>query len=663
VTVADPFRSLEADDDPAVHSWVEAQNARTDLSLRALHGRDALQERLSGLLRAGTSVAPLVGGSRLFTVERWGDLDQAVVVVRSATAPGRARTLVDPHRITGDPTAAIDWFQPSPDGRFLAYGMSRGGDERSTLYVLEVTTGEHLLDRIPDTRAASVAWEPDGTGFVYTRYPSDAGGDSAADRGELRHVYHHQLGRAWRTDPLVWDSLPDPTAWSSVSLSADGRWLLVHIAVGWSRTDVHLLDRRSGARTVLIEGVDARTELEIVADQVVGLTTLGADRGRVVSAPLANAWRDHWCTVVPESDAVIEAVAATSASLLVLRSERAVARLDRYALDGSDHQQVTLPGIGSVSSLDASADRDEAFLSFSSFTTPSTTYRWAGATSDGSLTEWSHLVGSSDHDVVVEQVRYPSADGTLIPMFLVRGEGTVRTPDMPCILTGYGGFSITMGPAFSPLIAEVCARGALYAIAGLRGGAEEGEAWHRAGMREHKQNTFDDFIAAADWLVDEGLTSRDRLAIRGGSNGGLLMGAAITQRPDLCGAAHIAVPLLDMIRYPGFLLGGLWVPEYGDPDDPEQFGWLMGYSPYHHVDDGTCYPAVLLTTAAGDSRVHPFHARKMAARLQEATSCGTVNPVLLREEHDAGHGQGKPVSAQAAELADSLGFLLDRIEG
>lgn len=663
MSVADPFRTLEADDDPTVRSWVEAQNARTDLALRGIPDRDALRDRLSDRLRAGTSVAPLVGGSRLFTVERWGDLDQAVLVVRSATAPGRARTLVDPHRLTGDRTAAIDWFRPSPDGRLLAYGMSRGGDERSTLHVIEVTTGEHLLDRIPDTRAASVAWEPDSSGFVYTRYPFDD--PDAADRGELRHVYHHKLGRAWRTDPLVWDSLPDPTAWSSVSLSVDGRWLLVHISVGWSRTDVHLVDRRTGARTVLVEGVDARTELELVADQVIGLTTLGADRGRVVSASLANPWQDNWCTIVPESEAVIDAVAATSASLVVLRSERGVARLDRYALDGSDHQAVLLPGIGSVGGLDASPDRDEAFLSFSSFTTPSTTYRWSGAassTGDEGLTEWSHLAGGPAGEVAVEQVRYPSADGTLIPMFLIRAATTAASPDSPCILTGYGGFSITMGPGFSPIIAEVCARGGLYAIAGVRGGAEEGEAWHRAGMREHKQNTFDDFIAAADWLVDEGLTSRDHLAIRGGSNGGLLMGAAITQRPDLCRAAHIAVPLLDMVRYPDFLLGGLWVPEYGDPDDPEQFEWLMGYSPYHHVVDGTCYPAVLLTTAAGDSRVHPFHARKMAARLQEATRCGDASPVLLREESDAGHGQGKPVSAQAAELADALGFLLAQIE-
>jgi prolyl oligopeptidase len=528
-----------------------------------------------------------------------------------------------------------------------------------------VGTGEHLEDRIPHTRAASLAWEPDDRGFLSTRYPGGdrpTDHDDAAARGELRHVFHHRLGRPWASDPLVWDALPDPTAWAAVSLSDDGRWMLVHLAVGWSRTDVHLVDRVTGARTVLIEGVEARTELEVVADQVIGLTTLDADRGRVVSAPLASAWHDHWCTIVPESDAVIEATACTPTSLLVLSSRTAVARLDRYAHDGTEHRPIELPGVGSVAGLDASTARDEAFLAYSSFTTPSTTLRWSGTDRPGAgPSDWSGLAEPDDDDVVVEQVRYESADGTSVPMFVVRAAGTVPGPTTPCILTGYGGFSITMGPAYSPAVAEVCAAGGIYAVAGLRGGAEEGEAWHRAGMREHKQNTFDDFLAAADWLVVRGLTSRDHLAIRGGSNGGLLMGAAITQRPDLCRAAHIAVPLLDMVRYPEFLLGPLWVPEYGDPDDPEQLRWLLAYSPYHQVVDGTCYPAVLLTSGAGDSRVHPFHARKMAARLQEATSCGDRHPVLLREEGRAGHGQGKPASAQAAELADVLGFLFDQI--
>ncbi len=665
MSITDPYRWLETDGDPRFAAWADAQDAHASAVLARLPRREELRGRLVERLQVATSVAPHVSGPRLFTLERWSHLDQAVLVVRSAENSGRARTIVDPHRATGDPTAAIDWFHPSPDGRLVAYGISTGGDERSTLHVLDVTTGELLADRIPHTRAASVAWEPDGGGFVYTRYPH---GDErqAADRGEGRYAFHHRLGRPWPNDTLVWDSLPDPTAWTTVSLSRDGRWLLVHLSVGWSRTDVHLVDRSTGSRTVLIEGIDARTALEVVDDQVIGITTLGADRGRVVSAPLATAWHDHWCTIVPESEEVVESVAVTSRSLLVLSSRSAVARLWRCDHDGSDRAPVELPGLGSVTGLSGSPDRDEGFVSFTSFATPSTTYRWApsppGASASPALTDWSTLDEAPSSDVVVEQVRYPSPDGTEVSMFLVRASTTELGPETPCVLTGYGGFSISMAPSYSAAIAEVCADGGLYAVANVRGGAEEGEAWHRAGMRENKQNTFDDFIAAADWLVATGRTSRARLALRGGSNGGLLVGAAITQRPDLCQVAHIAVPLLDMVRYADLLLGRLWVPEYGDPDDAEQMGWLLGYSPYHRVVEDTCYPAVLLTAATGDSRVHPAHARKMAARLQHATSCGERRPIILREEADAGHGQGKPVSAQAAELADVLGFLLGQID-
>jgi prolyl oligopeptidase len=682
--VPDPYRWLEGAG-PDVRRWVDAQNARTDHALRSLPARAAVHLALSRLLRAGSSFAPRVAGRRLFTLERWGAHDQAVLVVRPADAAGRARTLLDPAALEGDSTAAVDWYHPSPDGGLVAFGTSTGGDERSTLGVLDVASGELLADRIPHTRAASLAWEPDGSGFFYTRYPEPGTVPPGEDEYH-RHVLHHRLGDDPATDPVAWDDLPDPTAWPTVELSDDGRWLLVHLSVGWSRTDVHLVDRHRDTRTVLIEGIEAQTALEVVGDQVLGVTTLGADRGRVVSAPLTTAWHDHWCTVVPESDAVIEAVAATPESLLVLTSSSAVSHLSRCAHDGSDLVEVALPEVGSVSGLVASHRRDEAFATFTSFTVPPTTLRWApppratgatgateatGATSGAwaraAAVDWSHLgvddaeVGVAVGDHVVETHRYPADDGTEVALFLVRAAGTVPGPDTPCVLTGYGGFAIPMSPAWSPVIVDVCDRGGTYAVACIRGGSEEGEAWHRAGMREHKQRSFDDFAAAARWLVDRGLTSVDRLALRGGSNGGLLVGAVLTQHPEIARAVHAAVPLADMVRYPEMLIGRLWVPEYGDPDVPDELGWLLGYSPYHRVVDGTCYPAVLVTSAEGDSRVHPAHARKLAARLQAATACGDDHPVLLREESRAGHGQGKPVSAQADELADVLAFLYDQL--
>ncbi|MCU0311303.1 MAG: prolyl oligopeptidase family serine peptidase [Acidimicrobiales bacterium] len=662
MAVPDPYRWLEAAD-AEVTSWVAAQNGHTRAVLDALPGREALHDDLARLLRVGSSVAPHVAGNRLFTLERWGHHDQTVLVVRPASSAGRARTLIDPARLSDDPTAAIDWYHPSPDGSRVAYGLSTGGDERSTLAVLDVASGHHLPDRIPHTRAASMAWEPDGAGFFYTRYPDpDAVGPGEAEYG--RHVRYHRLGSPTPLDPVVWDDLPDPAAWTTVDLSRDGRWLLFHVSVGWQRTDVHLVDRRSTARTVLIEGVEARSALQVVDDQVIGVTTLDADRGRIVAAPLTSAWHDHWCTVVPESDAVIEALAVTPSSLLVLSTRSAVSLLHRHAHDGTGTVPVALPEVGSASALTASPDRDEAFLALTSFTTPPTTYRWSAETDD--LVDWSRLHGEHDPDgpqgrYVAETRRYPSTDGTEVTMFLVRATATEPGPNTPCVLTGYGGFSVTLGPAYSAAVVDVCDRGGLYAVAGIRGGAEEGEAWHRAGMGADKVQSFDDFAAAADWLVEKGLTGRDRLAVRGGSNGGLLMGAMLTRRPDLCAAVHAAVPLMDMVRYPEFLIGRLWVPEYGDPDRGDEFAWLWSYSPYHRVVDGTCYPATLITSAAGDSRVHPAHARKMAARLQAATSCGTDRPILLREEADAGHGQGKPVAAQADELTDVLGFLYDRL--
>lgn len=675
VCVSDPYRWLEDDDDPEVQAWVRAQNNHTQKVISSLRARPRLHERLTELLRAGSSVMCKVAADRVFSLERWGHHDQAALVVRSSVGQGVARTVVDPSTLGNDPTLAIDWFEPSPDGRLVAYGLSSGGDELSTLHVLDVETGRRVDEAIPDTRAASIAWLADATAFAYTRF-SDVPARDGADGSSQRNVYWHALGEDWLDDELIFGDLPDRTAWPNVTISPDGRWLIVHVSLGWSRIDVHMLDRRTGAWTTLIEGIDAISSFEIVGDQLIGITTLDADRGRVVSAPVVAAWHDNWCTLVPEGEAVMEALVATSASLVVLSNAVATARVDRYDMDGTNRREIPLPDIGSLAGFSGSRKSDSVFMSFTSFTTPPTMMRWSAERS-GRVETWSHLDSSSAQALTpvhqptpaadaevgfeVEQVRYPSVDGTEIPMFLVHRAGLIHDPDTPCVLTGYGGFGLSMSPAYSAAVVEVCANGGIYAIANIRGGSEFGEAWHRAGMRENKQRSFDDFIAAADWLVDNGRTSRERLAIRGGSNGGLLMGAAIAQRPDLCRAAQIAVPLLDMVRYHLFLIGKLWIPEYGDPDVAEELAWLHRWSPYHAVEDGTCYPAVLLTSADGDSRVHPMHARKMTARLQAANSCAKRHPVLMREEPRAGHGQGKPVSAQADELADALAFLFWQI--
>jgi prolyl oligopeptidase len=480
-----------------------------------------------------------------------------------------------------------------------------------------------------------------------------------------RRVHWHRLGDDWRVDELLWEPA-DRTAWAMVDLSPDGRWLLVQASLGWSRVDVHLLDRTTGARTTVIEGVDAVSTFTLTEDRAVGVTNLGADRGRVVAAAFDAPGADRWVTLVPEGERVIETVAVTADSLLVLSTLDGVGHVDRYDHDGTGHRPIPLPEPGILAGLDGSRGADLAVFSFTSFTRPAELFRWTpsgvepwGERPNAGVEPWGdrRTAALDPDDYVVTQLSYPAPDGTAIPVLAVRAAGTVPGPDTPCLLTAYGGFAIPMTPAYGAAVVALCDDGWLWVEAGIRGGGERGESWHEAGMGANKQTCFDDFFAAADWLVDRGWTSRDRLAIRGGSNGGLLMGAAVTQRPDLCRAVHCAVPLTDMVRYHRFRIGRLWIPEYGDPDDPDELSGLHAYSPYHRVTDGTCYPAVLLTAAEGDSRVDPLHARKLAARLQEATACGGERPILLREEAQAGHGQGKPVSKQAEELADVLAFL------
>ncbi|HYI63019.1 MAG TPA: prolyl oligopeptidase family serine peptidase [Acidimicrobiales bacterium] len=659
--VADPHRWLEDGDDPAVRDWDEAQTARTAAVLAALPHREPLRRRLAELLDVPVVLGAAVAGPHLFTLERGGGRDQAVLVIAEATTPDPqpGRVLVDPVALLGDPTAAIDWFHPSPDGARVAVGLSTGGDELSTLHVVDGATGALRPDRITRTRAASVAWRSDGSGFAYTRTP-DPATVPAGEEASHRVVHHHDLGTDPDRDPVLWDERPDPSAWADVRTSRDDRWLLVHVSVGWGRTDVHLGDRSDGTWRTVIAGVDAVTDLRVVGDRLVGTTTLDAPTGRVVAAPLDDPGPGSWTDLLPASEAVVEAVVATADSLLVATSHAAVAGLVRLARPDRlppgaplpAPEPVALPEDGSLTALSGSRDRDEAWVGFTSYARPPALLRW---TPDG-LRPWSGATAVDPATFTVERHRYPSTDGTPVSLFTLRRADVAPDPATPTVLSGYGGFAATMSPAYSAEAVAHAEAGGVWAVACIRGGAEEGEAWHRAGQRAHKPQVFADFEAAADWLVAEGRTSRSRLAVRGGSNGGLLVTAVLTRRPGLCAAVHAAVPLCDMVRYPRFRIARLWVPEYGDPDRPDELAWLLSYSPYHRVVDGTDLPAVLLTAGAEDSRVDPLHARKMAARLQAAAAPAS-GPVLLRIERDAGHGQGKPTSRRAEEGADVLGFL------
>ncbi len=647
VLVPDPYRWLEDGDSPSTREWVAEQNQRTRQALDARPDHGRWHERLVALMSLPIVLQAKVRGERLFVLERAAGAEQHALLLRSATDPAAEPvTLFDPATSSADAATAIDWFHPSADGRYVAYGTSEGGTEDSTLVVFDVVTGRHLADVIGHTRAATVAWLPDASAFYYTSYP-------AGDRYN-RRVMLHVLGTDAGDDTVVWSDPDHPQTWPDVQASPDGRYVLVEAMIGWGHVDAFLLERATGTWSTVITGVEALSWFDILSDQLLISTTADAPRGRVAVAPLTSPGVEHWTTIVAEGSGVIGRAAACGDDVLVVVTERAVDRVERWSLDGAPLGTIGDLGIVSVAGLASSASASAAFVTLAGFDAPATLYRYRP---DDGLTRWGSAdTGAGVPPLAVSQVSYPSLDGTSIGLFLIHRADVVPNSDTPTILNGYGGFAITETPVWSPTIAAWCERGGLYAIAGLRGGLEEGEAWHQAGRRATKQNVFDDFHAAADWLVATGRTSREHLAIAGGSNGGLLVGAALTQRPDLCAAVWCAVPLLDMIRFPNFLIARLWTDEYGDPDVAAEFGWLWAYSPYHHVVDGTRYPAVLLSTAEGDTRVDPLHARKMAAALQASSSAQDDRPVLLFQAGRAGHGVGKPASKRAEEAADVLAF-------
>ncbi|MGI9051672.1 MAG: prolyl oligopeptidase family serine peptidase [Ilumatobacteraceae bacterium] len=661
VEVPDPYRWLEDGDDPEVAAWVEAQNGHTR-SLLDTPAHGWWQRRLTDLLQLPVALAVQVRGDVLLALERPAGAEQFVLTRRSSIHAAQPPVvLVDPAAGITDSASAIDWFEASADGRLVAVGTSEGGTEESVLRLIDTADGGDAGESIPDTRACSVAWDPDGTGFAYTRYPD---GDQYH-----RTVHHHVVGTDWHDDPVVWAEHPNPQAWPDVTASPDGRWLLVQVLVGWARYDVHLLDRSTGQWSTVIEGVDVTSWFDFAVDgaSLVGVTTLDAPRGRVVRVPFDAADPAEWRTLVAEGEAVLSPflLRVLGDELWVVASERAVDEVRRFTPDGAPLGVVAgLGEIIAVVGLAADRNTGRAFAVVDSFGTPTAVFNASGTTAERWFPDPSTSeppAGGVIPSMIVSQLEYPSLDGTAIGVYIIHRDDVVPGPDTPAILNGYGGFALAETPVWSPQIAAWCAAGGVFAIAGLRGGLEHGEAWHHAGRRGTKQNVFDDFHACADWLVSTDRVDRQRLAILGRSNGGLLVGAALTQRPELCRAVWCGVPLLDMVRFPQFLIAKLWTDEYGDPDVAEEFAWLHAYSPYHRVVDGTCYPATLFTTAEGDTRVDPLHARKMAALLQATSTCQDERPTLLYQEGRAGHGVGKPVGKRAAELADGLVFLAEQL--
>jgi prolyl oligopeptidase len=650
--VADPYRWLEDAGSDETRAWSQAQDALCRNALDAYAGREHLRSRITALLGAGMVSAPAWRRGRAFFLRREPSQEHAVLLVREPD--GTERVLVDPMAVDPTGTTTLDAWQPSKEGALLAYQLSTGGTEESVLRVMDVTTGATVDGPVDRARYSPVAWLPGGEAYYYVRRlrPTDV---PAGEEQLHRRVYLHRLGADHDADTEVWGDGLDKTNYYGVAVSMDGRWLTVSASAGTApRDDVWIADLHGDATLNEVQvGVDAQTSLHVGRDgRLYVATDRDAPRGRLaVTTPDKPAY-EHWRDLVPErADAVLDGYAVTDGAVVVAHTRHAVSELAVLDRETGEHRyDVALPGLGSIGGPTNDPDGgDDVWFGWTDFVTPPRVHQLD--TTNGALTLWADPPGTVDvPEVVARQVFYASKDGTEVPMFVLTPPG--ETVPRPTVLYGYGGFNVPMTPGYSAAIAAWVEAGGAYAIACLRGGSEEGEEWHRAGMREHKQNVFDDFHAAAEWLRANDVA--DRVGISGGSNGGLLVGAAVTQRPDLYDAVVCSAPLLDMVRYERFGLGTTWADEYGTAGDPTQLGWLLAYSPYHRVSEGTAYPPVLFTVFDSDTRVDPLHARKTAAALQHATAGD--RPVLVRREVDVGHG-ARSISRSVELSVDTAAFL------
>jgi prolyl oligopeptidase len=663
VAVADPYRWLEDGDSPETRAWVASQNERTRGFLAAVQQRDAIRSRLDVLFTTGWVSAPVLRGTRYFYQRRDGRRDQPVLVVREG-ADGPEQTILDPNELSASGIVALDWWFPSDDGRLLAFGLSEGGTELSTLNVLDIQSGERLSgEQIPYTRAASIAWLPDASGFYYTRYPAP-GSVPTGEEMYHRHVFFHSLGQDWQADPKVFGEGRAREDWPNLDISRDGRWLSVEVQQGWVRSEVFVLDRQRVERGFIPihTGRDAMARPLFAGEHLLVHTNFETPNWALYEVHPDAPDRKDWRLIIAErADRVLDAVQPAVGRLVAHEMHNATSEVRMYDLDGAVQATVQLPAIGTVTGLGGEWGGENLTLGFTSFAQPPTAYGVDARSGATRLLAQGELPPGFDASrYAVRQDWYTSRDGTRVSIFVISRADLPLDQPRPTVLTGYGGFNVSRTPMFITALPMWLDAGGVYALPNLRGGGEYGEAWHRAGMLGSKQNVFDDFIAAAEWLISRGITLPEKLAITGGSNGGLLVGAALTQRPDLFKAVVCQVPLLDMLRYQNLRIARLWIAEYGSAEDATQFEWLYAYSPYHRVRDGERYPATFLLTADGDSRVDPMHARKMAARLQ-AASAGTA-PILLRVETAAGHGQGKPRSKLVDEATDIWSFVFSELD-
>ncbi|UCF78433.1 MAG: S9 family peptidase [Candidatus Eiseniibacteriota bacterium] len=645
VEIVDPYRWLEDQESPETRAWIETQNAYTQSFMENIPVREELRERYTELLRTERIGMPIERNGRYFFAKRAADQDLYLIYLREGL-DGEDQVLVDPHPMSDDGTTSVGLLDVSQDGKLMLYQVREGGEDEVVVKMYDVDGRTHLKDEMPKALYFGLSLLPDKSGFYYSRH------DTSGSR-----VYFHTIGTAISEDGYVFGEGYGPEMGIGSDVSEDGKHLVITVFHGSAalKTEVYYKNLAEGGPvTTIVNDVDARFIPQVGGDCIFVQTYWNAPNGRILAIDLNNPSRENWRELIPETKAVMEEFTLAGGKIFVNYLENVASKVKVFESDGKYVRDIAFPTIGSVGSVKGRWGHDETFFMFSSFHVPTTIFRYA--TSTGTQEVWARLDVRVDTERVrVEQVWYESNDGTKVPMFIVHRDDLKLDGDNPTVLVGYGGFNVSFTPFFSATAVNWVEHGGIFALANLRGGGEFGEEWHRAGMLEKKQNVFDDFIAAAEWLIESKYTNPSRLAILGGSNGGLLVGAALVQRPELFKAVVCTYPLLDMLRFQRFLLAKLWVSEYGSPEDPEHFKFIRAYSPYHNVKKGTKYPATLFVTGDSDTRVAPLHARKMTALLQAST--GSDAPVLLRYESTAGHSGGGSVTRDIEEATDETTFL------
>lgn len=709
IRVEDPYRWLEDPKKPEVQAWVKAQNAHARRYLDALPTQGALQKRFAELMYFDAVSPPELRGGQEFFSRRYKDKEKPVLKVRPAGRDTEERTLLDPNELSADGSISLGSWFVSWNGKQVAYTLHENNADEATLFVREVATGkDSAIDKIPGAKYANPTWTPDNKGFYYEWLPSDPE-IPISERPGRTELRYHALGTEPAKDRVVFPATGDPETFLSGGVSRDGRWLIVNVTRGWNQNDVYVREtssvsrQKAASQRPLAAGKPSSTATTSSGKPLSGLeqarvharelgfdtfisgqeslfhvfwwngsfyvhTNHEAPNYRILKVKPGALKLEQWREIVGEKPAKLDGASVIGGQLVLSYLENASSRIMVHDLEGKRLRDVQLPGIGSASGMVGDPDRDEAYYAFSSFTQPTQVYQTSVARGASKL--WAQIQLPIDTSKMeVEQTWYQSKDGTRISMFVVHRADIPRDGSHPTLLYGYGGFNVDMTPSFSPLAVAWLEQGGVFALPNLRGGGEYGEAWHRAGMGANKQNVFDDFAAAARHLVSSGYTRSDRLAIYGGSNGGLLVGASMVQHPELFRAVVCSVPLLDMVRFHLFGSGKTWVAEYGSPDDPTQFATLYDYSPYHHVLPGVKYPSLLMMAADSDDRVDPMHARKFTAMVQWASSPeapGAVpdpsRPALFRVEENAGHGGADMVKKRIRYNADLTAFLLDQLK-